>query len=92
VKVALLGATRGMGRALARELAGSGARMCLLGRDVQQLGRSARDLELHGAQGEVATAHCDLLEPESFEPALEAAERALDGLDTVVVTAALFDT
>jgi short-subunit dehydrogenase len=92
VKVALLGATRGMGRALARELAGRGARLCLLGRDVQQLGRSARDLELRGTQGEVATAHCDLLEPESFEPALEAAERALDGVDTIVVTAALFDT
>ena len=28
----------------------------------------------------------------SFEPALEAAERALAGLDTVVVTAALFGT
>ncbi len=92
MKVALLGATRGMGRALARELAGRGARLCLLGRDARQLARSARDLELRGAQGEVATAHCDLLEPESFEPALEAAERALDGLDTVVVTAALFDT
>jgi short-subunit dehydrogenase len=92
VKVALLGATRGMGRALAREFTGRGARLCLLGRDAQQLARSARDLELRGAQGEVATAHCDLLEPESFEPALEAAERALDGLDTVVVTAALFDT
>jgi short-subunit dehydrogenase len=92
VKVALLGATRGMGRALARELAGRDARLCLLGRDAQQLARSARDLELRGTQGEVATAHCDLREPESFEPALEAAERALDGLDTVVVTAALFDT
>jgi short-subunit dehydrogenase len=92
VKVALLGATRGMGRALAREFTGRGARLCLLGRDAQQLARSARDLELRGAQGEVATAHCDLLEPESFEPALEAAERALDGVDTVVVTAALFDT
>jgi short-subunit dehydrogenase len=92
VKAALLGATRGMGRALARELAGSGAQLCLLGRDAQQLARSARDLELRGAQGAVATAHCDLLEPESFEPALDAAERALDGVDTVVVTAALFDT
>ncbi|HEY5657356.1 MAG TPA: SDR family NAD(P)-dependent oxidoreductase [Myxococcota bacterium] len=92
MKAALLGATRGMGRALARELAGRGARLCLLGRDAEQLARSARDLELRGAEGEVATAHCDLLEPESFEPALEAADRALDGLDTVVVTAGLFDT
>ena len=42
-KVAFLGATKGMGRALARRLAARGDRLFLLGRDVEDLGRSARD-------------------------------------------------
>jgi short-subunit dehydrogenase len=92
VKVVFLGATRGIGRALARELAQRGERLCLLGRDAAHLERSARDLEVRGAQGEVTTAHCDLLEPDSFAPALDAADAALDGFDTVVITAALFAT
>jgi len=92
VKVVILGATRGIGRALARGFAARGARLCLLGRDPDQLERSARDLEVRGAQGSVATARCNLLEPESFAPALDAADEALDGFDTVVITAALFAT
>ena len=39
-----------------------------------------------------ASAPCDLEKPESFAPALDAAETALGGLDTVVVTAGLFAT
>jgi NAD(P)-dependent dehydrogenase (short-subunit alcohol dehydrogenase family) len=35
---------------------------------------------------------CDLERPETFGPALDAAEAALGGLDTVVVTAGLFAT
>lgn len=90
MKVVILGATRGMGRALARKFAIREARICLLGRDLDQLARSARDLEVRGAHGEVATARCDLTEPESFAAALDAADRALDGFDTVVITAGQF--
>ena len=50
VKVALLGATRGMGRALARRMAERGDALFLLGRDRAELERSAEDLELRGAQ------------------------------------------
>jgi short-subunit dehydrogenase len=92
VKVAFLGATRGMGRALARKLAQRGESLFLLGRNPLELERSARDLEAHGAPPEVGTAHCDLLDPDSFEPALEAADRALSGFDTLIVTAGLFAT
>lgn len=88
-KAVLLGATKGMGRALARRMAERGDRLVLLGRDPEDLARSAADLEARGA-GSVATATCDLLRPETFAPALDAAETALDGLDTIVVTAGLF--
>jgi short-subunit dehydrogenase len=90
VKAVLLGATRGMGRATARLLAARGARLFLLGRDAQALARSARDLEVRGAPGPVGTAHCDLLEPNGFATALDAADRALDGFNTAILSASLF--
>lgn len=92
MKVAILGATRGMGRALARLMAERGDTVFLLGRDLADLERSARDLEARAGRGTVGTAHCDLESPDTFAPALAAAEAALSGLDTVVVTAGLFAT
>ncbi len=92
MKAVLLGASKGMGRALARRMAERGDRLFLLGRAPEQLETSARDLEIHGAAGPVHTAYCNLLEPESFAPALDAAERELGGFDTVVLTAGLFAT
>ena len=93
-KVAILGATKGMGRSLARLLAARGAELFLLGRDAGELGRSARDLEARGgrAPGTIGVAPCDLERPEQFGPALEAAAAGLGGLDGVVVTAGLFAT
>jgi NAD(P)-dependent dehydrogenase (short-subunit alcohol dehydrogenase family) len=90
VKAVLLGATKGMGRALARLLAERGARLFVLGLGEEDLARTAADLRVHGASGEVETAPCDLLDPQAFGPALDVAERALDGFDTVIVTAGLF--
>jgi decaprenylphospho-beta-D-erythro-pentofuranosid-2-ulose 2-reductase len=90
LKVVLLGATRGMGRALARSLAERGDSLFLLGRDDGELERSAKDLELRGAAGNVGFACADLLDSASFEPGLQQAEAALGGFDTVVVTAGLF--
>jgi decaprenylphospho-beta-D-erythro-pentofuranosid-2-ulose 2-reductase len=93
VRVALLGATKGMGRALARLMAARGDRVFLLGRDAADLERSARDLEARGGGGSpVGFARCDLEHPGEFVPALAAAEGALGGLDAVVVTAGLFAT
>ena len=103
-KVAFLGATKGMGRALARRLAARGDRLFLLGRDLDDLQRSARDLEVRAGavagEGEggaprasaVGVALCDLERPDTFAPALDAAQSALGGLDTVVVSGALFAT
>ena len=70
MKAVLLGATKGMGRALARQLAERGEKLFLLGRDSNELERSAADLEVRGA-GEVGHAVCDLLEPKGFGPALD---------------------
>lgn len=92
MKVVCLGATKGMGRALARLLAERGDRLFLLGRDAEQLRRSARDLEARGAAATIGTATCDLLDPSGFDTALSAADEALDGFDTFIVTAGLFDS
>ena len=92
MKVVLLGGTKGMGRALGRLLVGKSHDLFLLGRDEADLARSARDLEVRGNRPahSVKTAACDLAHPETFAPALEAADRALGAFDTVIVTAGLF--
>jgi decaprenylphospho-beta-D-erythro-pentofuranosid-2-ulose 2-reductase len=89
-----LGATKGMGRALARRLAARGDDVFLWGRDVDDLARSARDLEARAGRPpqSIGVAGCDLEKPEGFAAALDAAEGALGGLDTVIVTAGLFAT
>ena len=92
-RVAILGGTRGMGRALARRFVERGDWVALLGRDADELARSKSDLEARGTPGvRVAIGLCDLEDTNSFRPALEGVEQALEGLDTVVVTAAVFAT
>ena len=90
MKAVLFGATRGMGRAIARLLAARGDRLFLLEHLPEQLERSAADLEILRRARPVGTAHCDLLQPETFAPALDQAWRELGGFDLVVVTAGLF--
>lgn len=95
MRTIVLGATSGMGRALARQLVErQGTRLALLGRDLDNLERSARDLEVRGGMesGAVAVAVCDLERPETFGPALDTVIAVLGGLDLVVVTAGLFAT
>src|SRR3954463_16146157 len=92
-RVAILGGTRGMGRALARRFVERGDWVALLGRDADELVRSKSDLEARGTPGvRVAIALCDLEDTNTFRPALESVEQALEGLDTIVVTAAVFAT
>jgi NAD(P)-dependent dehydrogenase (short-subunit alcohol dehydrogenase family) len=93
-KVVALGATKGMGRAVARRLAERGDALFLLGNEPEDLAASARDIEVRAgrAVGSVGTAPCDLERPEGFGAALDAADAALGGFDTVVVTAGLFAT
>ena len=95
--VALAGGTRGIGRALSRELVARGHRVALLGRDREQLARSAADLAARDAsRNSVPTAELDLLRPETFAPALDAVDTTFreggGSIDTVVLTAAEFAT
>lgn len=93
MNVVILGATRGIGRATARVFAGRGDRVFLLGRSTDDLEKSGRDLDIRAGRPVVAgVAVCDLSQPETFAPALDAAVAALGTLDAVLVTAADFGT
>lgn len=93
MRVVFLGATRGMGRALARLMAERGDALFLLGRSPDELERTSRDLAARSGRATAGSAECDLSRPETFGPALDAAARAHGGaFDCVVVTAGLFAT
>lgn len=93
MKAVILGATKGMGRALSRLMAERGDSLFLLGVPEKDLKRSAADLEIRGGTGQkVGWAVCDLAQPDSFAPALQQAEKQLGGIDTVIQTAAIFAT
>lgn len=91
MKVVFVGATKGMGRALARLMAARGDRLVLLGRALEDVRAAAADLEIRG-KAPVGVAALDLERPETFEAALDEADRVLEGFDTVVITAGLFGT
>lgn len=90
MRAAFVGATRGMGRALARLMAERGDALFLLGRDARELAASARDLEVRGARAPVGKGALDLSRSEGFAAGLDAADRALGGFDAFVITAGDF--
>ncbi len=93
MKAVILGGTTGIGRSIARQLAERGDAVFLLGLDEGELTRSAADLTARHARSEsVGHARCDLERPDGFVPALDAADAALGGFDSVIVTAAMFAT
>jgi len=79
-----------MGRAVARRMAERGDTVFLLGNVQAELTRSAEDLQARRAGSSAGVALCDLADPDGFAAALDAADAALGGFDTVVMTAALF--
>lgn len=93
MKAVILGGTSGMGREIARRLVERGDSVFLLGHDEANLERSRTDLVArHPRQEDVGYALCDLEHPEQFAEALDRADAALGGFDTVIVTAAKFAT
>src|SRR6185436_4996723 len=91
MKVVMLGATRGIGRSLARLLATGGTKIHVLGRNADDLAKCAEDLKVRGAAA-VSTGLCDLMAPATFAPALDAADATLGGFDTVILSAGVFGT
>lgn len=92
MNVVFLGATRGMGQALARQMASRKDVLFLLGRSVESLQETAQDLAVRAGGSLPGHALCDLAKPETFAPALEAAAETLGRIDCVVITAGLFGT
>lgn len=82
-----------MGRSISQLLAERGDAVFILGIGEEDLMRSAADLGVRGRkQQAVGYASLDLEQPDGFAAALDAADAALGGFDTVIVTAALFAT
>jgi NAD(P)-dependent dehydrogenase (short-subunit alcohol dehydrogenase family) len=92
LKAVVFGATKGMGRAIARALVARGDTVFLLGRDLKELELATADLAARAGKAEAVAgrAACDLEVTLSFAPALDAAATALGRLDAVIVTAGLF--
>jgi 3-oxoacyl-[acyl-carrier protein] reductase len=79
------GASRGIGRVIARHLADHGARVSLHGRDVEALTAVGREIETSGGTCRIVTA--DLTEPREIADLVRAAEEGMGGIDVLVANA-----
>ncbi|AZQ32866.1 SDR family oxidoreductase [Streptomyces cyaneochromogenes] len=75
------GATRGIGHAVARELAAAGARVCVTARDADEVRRTAAELGGVGAAGSVA-------DPDHLRAVVDLALREFGRIDVIVNNAA----
>jgi len=78
----VLGASRGIGRAITAGLAAEGALLAICGRGGASLEQTADDLRAAGAQLYAAT--CDVADTEALAAFLEDARAALGGIDVLV--------
>ena len=81
----VLGASRGIGRAIAQGLAREGAQLSLCARQAAPLEAFAQELRAAGAT--VHAAACDIGEPAALDGYLDAARAALGGVDVLVANA-----
>jgi NAD(P)-dependent dehydrogenase (short-subunit alcohol dehydrogenase family) len=87
-QVALItGGSRGLGLALARQLARQGCRIALCARDEEELARARADLEALGA--EVLTKRCDVSDRDRVEDVVAAVAAQMGGIDLVVNNAGI---
>lgn len=86
----LIGAATGIGRACARDFAANGASVMIA--DINEAGakETAELVRKTGAAAHVQ--RCDITSESSVRETVEAAEQALDGLDTLVVFAGMMRT
>lgn len=88
IQVAVTGASRGIGRAIAIEFAKRGARIFLVARDFRKLTDTARDVEKHG--GSAVTVACDITNERNVDAIPAAIENAGGRLDVLVNNAGIF--
>lgn len=84
----VVGASSGIGRALARHLATGGCRVAALARREERLRELARETEEAGAPGEVVPLVHDVRDRAAVPGVFDAVERELGGLPELVVYAA----
>jgi NAD(P)-dependent dehydrogenase (short-subunit alcohol dehydrogenase family) len=80
--VLVTGGSRGLGLVLAREMAREGARLTIVARDDDELGRAAEELRSGGA--DVLAIPCDVTDAEQVERTVEAAVHHHGGLDVLI--------
>jgi decaprenylphospho-beta-D-erythro-pentofuranosid-2-ulose 2-reductase len=83
-RVAIFGASSGIGSAVARRYAEGGHRVVLVGRDRGKVERNAADLRVRGA-GEAVVQVADLADTDALPAMAQAAWTALGGLDAALV-------
>jgi 3-oxoacyl-[acyl-carrier protein] reductase len=76
------GASKGIGLAVARALAGAGYRVTLTSRNPQEVGAAAREIG-----GTARGVPCDVRDPEALQAAVDAHVEAFGGLDVLFVNA-----
>ena len=87
-RVALVtGAGRGIGRAVALELAAGGAQVALLARSLDQLDEAAEAVRAHG--GNAVVLQADVADPEAVADAAARAEKELGPVDILINNAAV---
>jgi NAD(P)-dependent dehydrogenase (short-subunit alcohol dehydrogenase family) len=69
--VVITGGSRGLGLVLARRLVAEGARVCLLARDGEELGRAAEQLRRIREDAAVMTIRCDVRDRDDVNAAVE---------------------
>lgn len=89
--VLLVGATDGIGRALAQEYLTRRWRVAIVGRDPRKLERVVAELRRGTSDAELAGVVCDVTDVERVRPAFNEALRALGQLDLLVYCAGAMD-
>jgi short-subunit dehydrogenase len=87
--VLITGGSRGLGLALAREMAARGARLAICGRDPESLERAQGSLLRAGA--EVVAVPCDVKSRKSVEDLLDQVHRELGPIDVLINNAGVIE-
>jgi NAD(P)-dependent dehydrogenase (short-subunit alcohol dehydrogenase family) len=87
--VLITGGSRGLGLALAREMAARGARLAICGRDPESLERARASLARQGT--DIVAVPCDVRDPGAVQELLEAVHRALGPVDVLINNAGVIE-